>query len=290
MRVAFLGGAGAFSEEAAHALIPARPPGFSPVPGLEPDWDPVLCSSVPAVAEAVKEGAAHVGVLPLENSIAGPVEGSLEIWWSSGLQAWTQVALPVRQCVFALPGVALDSIQEVWSHPQALAQCAPYVKARGWKTVPTGSTVAGADHILATQTRTTAVLGSPRLGEAKGLASLATDVQSAKENFTRFVALALAVRQPPTGKDQTTLAVVPRRGAAGLREILAVLEKGGAPLLRLHLSRQPEPAWRQIFVLDVEGHRFEARTQALLQKVEALSEWYRWMGSYPRELRSEELE
>jgi prephenate dehydratase len=270
-RVAFLGGAGAFSEEAAQTMLGA-------------DWSPVPCADLPAVAAAVTEGKAEVAVLPVENSIAGGVEGALDEWRTRRLLSFAQCVLKVRQCLFVLPGVAEGELREVWSHPQALAQCAPFLRSSGWTLIPTGSTVAGAERIALDLLRHVAVLGSPRLGEKWGLHMLRADVQAAAENFTRFVACAASPLSAPTGADQTTLALEPHGGAAGLSDLLVTLQKAGVTLLRLQASPIPAHPWRQVFVVDVQGHREERPLAQLLPELETRAERVQWLGSHSAQL------
>src|SRR5262245_8391954 len=127
--VALLGGAGAFSEEAANTLF-----------GTE--WVAVPKARLQDVLGDPVNKLADVDVLPVENSIAGVVEEVLDGWRAHWLCAFQECVLAVRQCLLSLPGVRLEEVKEVWSHPQALEQCAPFLRRHGFTTIPAASTVA----------------------------------------------------------------------------------------------------------------------------------------------------
>ncbi|HET9036467.1 MAG TPA: prephenate dehydratase domain-containing protein, partial [Myxococcaceae bacterium] len=112
MKVAYAGEPGAFGEEAARML---------------PDAEPLPCASFAAVFQAVERGVADRGVVPLHNSRAGMVEEVVRLLAKSQLQVADRVALRVRQALLAVPGVRLEDIRRVASHPQALAQCSGFL-------------------------------------------------------------------------------------------------------------------------------------------------------------------
>lgn len=176
-RVALLGGPGAFSEEAAEQLLGGA------------SFQGVYRQRLAEVAATVAQGDVDLAVLPVENSIAGPVEESWQGWWEHRLFAFAETTLAVHQCLMGLPGVTLEEVSEAWSHPQALGQCAPFLEQHGIRAVPVTSTVAGAEAVLARKARHIASLGSARTAKRHGLVVLASDVQSRNDNATRFVAV-----------------------------------------------------------------------------------------------------
>ncbi len=109
-RVAIQGEAGAFSHEAAHRL-------------LGPDIELVACRTFSEAFHAVSSGEAERAVIPVENALAGPVVESLDLLWTSGLTVRGETRVRIRLCVSAPPGVALEDVRSVASHPVALRQC-----------------------------------------------------------------------------------------------------------------------------------------------------------------------
>jgi len=175
VRVAYQGAPGAFGHQAALAFCP----GCEPLPH----------DTFEAVARSVAGGLAERGVLPVENSRAGPVSGVSEIIGTSGVRVLSEHALPVRMHLLALPGVALAEIRLVRSHPVALLQCAGKVAALGLEAEPAANTAVAARDL---RTRDRAVLASAAAAEAYGLAILVSDMQDDPDNATRFAVIAAA--------------------------------------------------------------------------------------------------
>ena len=117
MKVAYAGEPGAFGEMAARML-----PGAEPVP----------CPSFAAVFEAVLGGATERGVVPLHNSRAGMVEEVVRLLARSPLQVADRIAVRVQQALLALPGVRLEDIRRVASHPRVLAECSRWLEPHCW--------------------------------------------------------------------------------------------------------------------------------------------------------------
>ena len=174
MKVAYAGEPGAFGEEAALLL---------------PDAEPLPCPSFAAVFEAVTSGRADRGVVPLHNSRAGMVEEVVRLLAKSSLQVEDRVALRVRQALLALPGVRLEDIRRVASHPQALAQCSTLVQKHGWEPVARGTTSGAARQLSEERDATCAVIASAATAGLYGLNVLAEGIEDDPENTTRFAVL-----------------------------------------------------------------------------------------------------
>jgi prephenate dehydratase len=169
--VAYAGEPGAFGEEAARLL-----PGAEPVP----------CPSFAAVFEAVESGKAELGVVPLHNSRAGMVEEVVRLLAKSPLQVSDRLALRVRQALLALPGVRLEEIRRVASHPQALAQCTKLLERHGWELVARSATSTAARQLSEEKDRSCAVIASAAAARLYGLTLLAEGVEDDPANTTRF--------------------------------------------------------------------------------------------------------
>jgi prephenate dehydratase len=174
MKVAYAGEPGAFGEEAARML---------------PDAEPLPCPSFAAVFEAVEKGEAERGVVPLHNSRAGMVEEVVKLLARSHLQVSDRLALRVRQALLALPGVRLEDVRRVASHPQALAQCSGFLQQHGWEFVPRGTTSGAARQLSEERDASCAVVASERTAALYGLQVLADSIEDDPGNTTRFAVL-----------------------------------------------------------------------------------------------------
>ena len=175
-RVAFQGAPGAFGEEAVRLW--------------RVDADPLPCATFVDVVDAVRAGAAVAGVLPVENRIAGPVlaaRAALDAQ-AEGLHVVAEVSVRVALCVLACRGVALVDLRAVRSHPVALAQCGAFLSAHPAITAePWWDTAGAARDVAAAGDATVGALASRLAAERWGLRVLATDVQDAADNWTRFL-------------------------------------------------------------------------------------------------------
>ena len=181
LRIAFLGEPGAFSEQAVEALFG---PGAERVPTREFD----------GVVRAVVDGHADFGVLPVENTVAGPVNASrAAIAACAALEAGEQVVIPIEQCLLAHAGVTLAELRTVASHPVALAQCAAFLGRHPHLRVePTYDTAGAARDVAAGGRRWEAAIAGRAAAARYGLEVIAAAIQDAPDNRTRFVTVARA--------------------------------------------------------------------------------------------------
>ncbi|HEX4737673.1 MAG TPA: prephenate dehydratase domain-containing protein [Allosphingosinicella sp.] len=173
MRVAYQGVPGAFGHQACLAFLP--------------EHEPVAEPSFAAVVEAVAEGRAERGLIPVENSIAGLVEETRNLLDGAAVAVVGEPVLPVRMHLLGLPGARLDKIRTVVSHPVALRQCARKLDRLGLVREEASNTAVAA---AALQDPTKAVLASAAAAEAYGLVILLADVHDRPDNATRFALLA----------------------------------------------------------------------------------------------------
>jgi prephenate dehydratase len=183
---AYQGEPGAFSEEAILAL-----------------WGdavaPLPCATFAEVARVVREGRARVGVLPVENTIAGPVRESLAAIADSRLPSVGATELPIRLCLLALPGATIEELRSAESHPVALRQCAAFLRAHPWLVAREAFDTAGAARAVAgAADRTRGAIASGRAGALTGLVALARGVEDHAGNVTRFTIVAREPMELPS--------------------------------------------------------------------------------------------
>lgn len=176
MRVAYQGEAGAFGHQACLAFLP--------------DHEPVPVARFADVLAAVEAGETERGMLPLENSIAGPVEEVSGLLALSRLPIISEHMLPIRMHLLGLPGSKLEDIRIVASHPMALGQCVSAIQALGLRTEKASNTALAAKALAESGDRTRGVLASEAAAAAYGLEVLRHDVHDRRENATRFAVFA----------------------------------------------------------------------------------------------------
>ena len=173
MSVAYQGVPGAFAHEACLTFLASHQPVGKP--------------SFAAVLEAVEGGETDLGVLPIENNCAGPVEEAQALIAASPLSVIAEHELPVRMHLLALPDASFEDIRTVTSHPIALRQCALTLAALGLKTETAANTALAAQSL---SELSRAVLASEAAAKAYGLSILRRDMHDRSDNATRFAVLA----------------------------------------------------------------------------------------------------
>lgn len=270
VRVAYLGPAGTFSEQAALQFFGAS-------------IEHVPCVSIDEVFRATAAGSASYGVVPVENSTEGVVSRSLDLFLNSPLHVVGELSLMVRHHLLR-NSASLEGIEAVYAHPQALAQC------QGWLNThlpnadrrTASSNAEGAR--LATTNPLWAGIASDRAATQFGLHTAAHAIQDDAFNRTRFAVVCLPQTlpmPPPSGKDCTSLVVsVPNKPGA-VHDILMPLKAHGVSMTRFESRPARSGQWDYYFFIDLQGHPAEAHVQAALVDLQRLCAFYKVLGAYP---------
>jgi prephenate dehydratase len=275
--VAFAGEQGAFAEEAVLAFY--REPEALALPSFR------------AVFEAVRDGTADAGVVPVESSLLGTIRENLDLLHDFALPIVGEVSVPVRLALLALPGERLDTIERVYSISAALAQADEFLRSRTW-TVQTTYNTAGAAKLIAERgERGAAAVASARVAGIYGLEVIADDIQTGSDNRTRFAVIAssppaAAALRPEavSGPPRTTLVFAVRNIPGSLYRSLGAFASRGLNLSRLE-SRPwtgRGSRWEYLFWVDLDGDPADEVVAAALADLREETELVRILGTYPR--------
>lgn len=275
--VAYLGPEATFTEVAMRSM-----------PSVGAEVTAVPLSTVEAVLDAVRHGDVAAGVVPIENSLEGPVPTTLDALAQpdSPLVIVEEWALPVQFALMARPGTSLESVQRLSTIPIAAAQCRQWLA----KNLPDASVVAAlstanAAYRLANEEPPyEAAISAPIAASKYGLEILANDIGDNPDARTRFV----LVRKPgllpaPTGADKTTLVLFMREDHPGaLLEILTEFAVRGVNLTRIESRPTRKQLGDYYFSVDCEGHVADMRVGEALAGLKRICAEVRYLGSYPR--------
>jgi prephenate dehydratase len=269
VRLGFLGPPGTFGEQA--ALLYA------------PDASLVPFPSHAAIIAGVHSGLADLGIVPVENSVEGAVNETVDLLiHDTQLKILDELVLPVEQCLLARPGTRLTDVRVLYSHPQALGQCRGYIE-RNLSQVrlePALSTAAAVESLE--KADGAAAIATRRAAELYGAEILAPGIQDRATNATRFVVLGSEDREP-TGDDKTSLAVAMAHDQPGtLVAVLNEFAAEGINLTRIESRPSKDALGVYIFLIDLQGHRLEPKVAEVLDRVRARSYMLKVFGSYPR--------
>lgn len=273
LRVAYQGVEGSNSHLAAQRRYAGRPGG-----ALLTGHD-----SFRAAAEAVESGASDLALLPIENTTAGSINETYDLLAHGRLHITGEVVAAIEHCLLTLPGVAIDELRTVISHPQALAQCQALFARHPQLIARADFDTAGAARRVAeSHDRSLAAIASSAAATRYGLAVALRGIQSAAGNATRFVEVALRPAPLPDGaaaKTSLVFALADRPGVLG--EILSRLAGRNLSLTKLESRPIPEAPFTYRFYADVLGHAASAAFHAALDDLRALTTELRVLGTYP---------
>jgi chorismate mutase/prephenate dehydratase len=273
-RVAYLGPAGTFSEEAALGYF-----GSSIVR--------VQCASVDEVFHMTASGAADFGVVPVENSNEGVVTRTLDIFLTTPLFIIGETSLFVRQNLLRREN-SLDGITAVCAHPQALAQCHNWLSAHLPKAErrPVASNAEGAR--LASADPALAGIAGVRAASEYGLHVLAPAIQDDAHNRTRFAIVTHPDRHPSpksSGHDCTSLVVSVKNRPGAVHDLLVPLKRHDVSMSRFESRPARSGQWEYYFYIDVEGHPDDAKVSAALHELRDACAFFKVLGTYPIDVK-----
>jgi prephenate dehydratase len=278
-RLAYLGPPGTFTEEALLSAPEAT------------DAEPVPLQTVPDVIAAVTSGSVDGGVVPIENSIEGSVNVTLDTlaFGSPGVTIQRELVLPVRHALLARAGVRPEDIVVVVSHPHATAQCRQYLAEHLPKAeVRAANSTAEAAQIVSERgpIEPWAAIGTQLAAALYGLVVAAPDIEDRRENSTRFV-LVGKEPVPQTGNDKTSVVCFIEKDRPGaLLAILHEFSDRGINLTKLESRPTKERLGEYCFFIDIEGHVDEPNVGHAIAGLRTKILDVKVMGSYPRAERA----
>ena len=269
-RVAYLGPAGTFSQEAALSFFGTS---IQEIP----------CASLDEVFHATASGAADFGVVPLENSTEGVIARSLDLMLTSPAHIVGETSLMIRHHLLR-QSASLDGIDVVAAHPQALAQCQEWLS----RYLPhaerhaVSSNAEGAR--LAKGNDNWAAIASLRAGSEYGLHTAAQAIQDQAHNRTRFgvICLPQTLEAPAaSGHDCTSLVVSVANRPGAVHDLLTPLKTHGVSMTRFESRPARSAQWEYFFFIDLAGHPAQNNVQAALSDLRAMCGFFKVLGTFP---------
>ncbi len=265
-KIGFLGPSGTYAEEAA-----------SKIRGELIPFDSIM-----EVLDAVQNKDIDIGVVPIENSIEGPVGITLDLLAHDyNLKIKNEIILPIRHNLLTNPEAAVDDIDTVYSHAQALSQCRKFIEKLGAKPVATPSTSGAAEMILGKNNA--AAVGTKRAAEIYGLKIVESNIQDYTHNLTRFVVLS-KLDHVRTGHDKTSaIFSLMEDKPGGLYEVLGEFAKRDINLTKIESRPSKKKLGNYIFFIDFQGHREDKKIKNVLNTIKNKISYAKILGSYPIE-------
>jgi len=232
------------------------------------------------VFDEVEKGAAGYGVVPVENSIEGAVNNTLDLFFDSDLKICAETCQQISHDLLSA-GDDIRDIKTIYSHPQAFAQCRRWLRLH----LPEAGLRECASTALAAQTAGgtpgSAAIARSEAAHMYGLKVVASQIEDFSRNITRFLVIGHE-EMKPTGKDRTSIMFVAPHVPGALHRALEPLAKGGLNMLKLESRPTRRGAWRYAFFVDIEGHHQDGHIKKAMEEMGEICQHIRCLGSYPR--------
>jgi len=269
-RIAYFGPVGTYTEEAALRY--------------DPDADLQPFPTIAAVGNAVSTGITDQGVVPIENSLEGSVNYTLDLLVRDpDLSIYQELVLPIEHYLMTKPGTRPAEIQVIHSHPQSLAQCREFLE----RSFPNAQQMASLSNSAAVSDMLessvpAAAIAPKRAAELYAAEIIGQNIQDSPNNVTRFVVLA-PHDHPRTGDDRTSMCLSFQQDAPGLLYgALGEFAKRNINLGKIESRPTKQSLGQYIFLIDCDGHREDPLVKEAIDALNGQNSVLKVLGSYPR--------
>lgn len=230
--------------------------------------------------ESVVNDECSFGVIPIENSIEGPVGITLDsLAHKFDLKIYKEIIIPINQNLIVNPGCTMDDIEDVYSHAQAIAQCQEFIRENKIQPHYAISTARAAKDIIGDNSK--AAIGNSKIVELYGLEILQSNIQDVDNNETRFVVVSKKDHEM-TGKDKTSIIFsIYEDKPGGLYNILGIFEKNNINLTKIESRPSKKGLGKYLFFVDFNGHKDDELIQNILEEIDNHTYFLKVLGSYP---------
>lgn len=270
MRVAYSGVKGAFANIAASRIFP--------------DANAVPYSDFKSAYNSVVEGECDCVVLPIENSHNGDVGQVMDLAFFGSLYINGIYDISVVQNLLAIKGTTLEEIREVISHPQALGQCAEYIKKHGFKTIEAVNTAVAAKLVADSKRHDIAAIGSDEAGEQYGLKRLEVHINESNNNTTRFAVFSRTAKAPALSDGHFIMLFTVNNEAGALGKAVSVIGQHGFNLKALKSRPTKELIWEYYFYAEGEGNIHTPEGERMLSELSQHCSTVKIIGNFEKEV------
>lgn len=248
-----------------------------------PDLDPLACASFEDVFAAVNGGDADLGMIPIDNSLAGRVADIHHLLPGSDLHIVGEHFLRIQFALMGLPGAALEGVTTVHSHVHALGQCRKVIRERGLVPVVAGDTAGAAREVAELGDPHQAAISPPQAAGLYGLEILLDDIEDEDHNTTRFVILSREATRPATGNGPVVTSFVfhVRNLPAALYKALGGFATNGVNMTKLESYMVGGHFTATQFLAEVDGHVDDPPVARALEELAFFTTDIKILGVYP---------
>ena len=270
MRVAFSGVEGAFANIAANKVFPDA------IAVPHPDFKSAYDSVVNGDCDAV--------ILPIENSFNGDVGQVMDLAFFGSLYINGVYDISVVQNLLAVKGTTMDEVKTVISHPQALGQCASYIRKHGFETVEAVNTAVAAKQVAESGRHDIAAIGSDEAAVKFGLKKLEAHINESNNNTTRFAVFSRSAKTPSVADSKFIMLFTVTNEAGSLGKAISIIGENGFNLRALKSRPTKELIWSYYFYAEGEGNIHSEAGKKMISELKEKCSNIRVLGSYEKEI------
>jgi len=239
----------------------------------------IPCESINEVFIEVEKGNADYGVVPIENSIEGAINYTLDMFVESDLKICAQIILDISHNLLA--NCQKEKIKTVYSNPQVLGQCRAWLQENLPKAelIEVSSTTRAAQ--IAAKQKMSSCIASLLAAKIYKLNIIAKSIEDSPHNITKFLVIG-KTDVPKTGNDKTSILFSIKDKIGALHDMLIPFKKEGINLTKIESRPSKRKAWDYYFFVDLEGHRDEPKVKKALLALEQHCKFLKILGSYPQ--------
>jgi len=268
LRVAFQGERGSYSHEGAEKYfgehVTVRP-----------------FRTLSNVFHAIETKGVAFAIVPFENSYEGSINETHDLLAVTTSKVCGEVEVRVRHCLIAGRETKPSRIRTVYSHPQALAQCASYLRRHKLNGVPTYDTAGSVKLVKAMHSSKVAAIASRRAAQLYSMQVISEGIEDSGTNYTRFLILGRKIARR-TGDDKTSVIFGVEHKPGSLYGALRALSNRGLNLTKIESRPVKNTPWQYNFFVDFQGHVQDGVCRDALRDLRERSTFVKVLGSYPR--------
>lgn len=244
------------------------------------------CLNIGDIINSIEENDDYIGVIPIENSIEGVVRETVDkLIRTKSISIFQEIIIPVAHCLCNSSG-DITKTRKIISHPQALAQCAGYIKNLSEKlnynieVLPVASTSQAAKSIKDLDESYSAI-ASPETAEFYGAKILDTSINDEKDNKTRFVCIG-KINPDKTSNDTTAFAFTTLNKPGALIDVLSIFKEHNLNMSHIESRPSKKVLGEYMFYVNIDGHIQDENVKKAFEKIKPFTTYYKFLGSYPK--------
>lgn len=270
VKVAYSGVEGAFAHIAATRIFP--------------DGEHMSYGGFLAAYNAVVSGECDAAVLPIENSYAGEVGQVMDLMFGGSLYVSGVYSLKIAHNLLGVPGARIEDVKKVISHPQALDQCAGYIRRHGFDEERAINTAMAAQTVASLGDRSTAAIASAETAALYGLSVLDHDINESATNTTRFAVFSRIENENKHNENNNFMLLFTVKNVSGaLAKAIDVIGRHGFNMKVLRSRPMKELAWQYYFYVEAEGDESSEKGRAMLEELSRHCDMLKVVGTYSDE-------